>query len=228
MVVGRRGGGAAFGLLALALLAAVPTLSAAPATAAARRDVAGAFDFWVLVLSWSPSWCEAEGDSRGAAECARPFSFTVHGLWPQYTRGYPADCVTAQPGPSRRGEARALPLMPSLGLVRHEWRKHGTCSGLSGDDYFATVADLFARLRIPDAYRAPTVPRMVDPAAVEADFIAANRLPADAIAVTCDGRRLREVRICFDRDLKGPVACPEIDRGACRARSVFLPAVRGR
>lgn len=212
----------------LALALALATGATATPAAAAPRGSAGDFDFWVLSLSWSPSWCEAEGDGRNAAECARPFAFTVHGLWPQYTRGYPSDCATTAAPPSRRAIDAILPVMPSVGLIRHEWRKHGSCSGLAGDAFLKTTADLFARIVVPAAYRAPTAPRMVDPDAVEAEFIAANKLPADSIAVTCDGRRLREVRICYARDLSGPTACPEVDRGGCRAASVYLPALRGR
>jgi ribonuclease T2 len=210
----------AAGLAALLLLSL-----AAPASA---RGTAGDFDFWVLSLSWSPSWCEAEGDARRAAECARPFAFTLHGLWPQYARGYPSDCPSAAREPSRRAVDAMLPLMPSVGLIRHEWQKHGTCSGLDGDAYLRQAAGLFARIVVPPPYRTPGPARFVDPATVEAEFAALNRLPADAIAVTCDGRRLREVRICFSRDLTGPVACPEVDRGACRTRQVYLPAIRGR
>lgn len=207
--------------LAALLLTAAPTL-------AAPRDTAGVFDFWVLALSWSPSWCEAEGDGRKAAECARPFAFTIHGLWPQYTKGFPSDCASDAAAPSHRAIDAILPVMPSVGLIRHEWKKHGTCSGLDGDAYLKATADLFARVTVPEPYRAPTAPAMVDPATVEADFAAANKLPADSIAVTCDGRRLREVRICYSRDFSGPVACPEVDRRACRAASVYMPALRGR
>lgn len=209
------------------LAAAVALLLTTASAGAAPRGTAGAFDFWVLALSWSPSWCEAEGDARKAAECARPFAFTIHGLWPQYSRGYPSDCATDAAEPSRAAIGRILPVMPSAGLIRHEWKKHGTCSGLDGDAYLKTVADAFAGIVIPEAYRTPTAPRLVAPATVEADFVAANKLPADAVAVTCDGRRLREVRVCLKRDLSGPVACPEVDRSACRAAEVYLPALRG-
>ncbi len=54
-----------------------------------RQNAAGQFDFYVLALSWSPSYCEAaqERAPRQTTDqrCAgRPFSFGVHGLWPQY------------------------------------------------------------------------------------------------------------------------------------------------
>lgn len=52
------------------------------------------FDFYVLSLSWSPSYCEAEGEQANGQQCraGRPYAFVVHGLWPQYERGYPENC----------------------------------------------------------------------------------------------------------------------------------------
>lgn len=40
------------------------------------------FDFYVLSLSWSPSYCEAEGTDASRQQCAasRPYAFVVHGL----------------------------------------------------------------------------------------------------------------------------------------------------
>src|SRR5262249_56886681 len=51
-------------------------------------------------------------------------------------------------------------------------------------------------------------------------------LARDAIAVTCDRRRLSEVRICLGKDL-GFRPCPEIDSRACRRDKVVMPPVRG-
>src|SRR6188768_4245397 len=64
-----------------------------------RQNEPGKFDFYVLALSWSPSYCEQAGDRKSAQQqCgARPFSFVVHGLWPQYERGFPEFCQ--QPAP---------------------------------------------------------------------------------------------------------------------------------
>ena len=52
-------------------------------------------------------------------------------------------------------------------------------------------------------------------------------LPADGIAVTCDKRFLREVRICMTKDLKFR-SCPEIDRRDCRLDKAVMPPVRER
>lgn len=208
------------GRVLAALLLAV--LAAGPA----RADTPGDFDFYVLSLSWSPSYCEAEGDDDDP-ECSggRPFAFTVHGLWPQWERGWPQFC-DARDRPRDRDIAAIDDLIPSDGLVRHQWRKHGSCSGLSVRDYFALLRDARERVNVPPALRRLERHTMVAPRAVEAAFMAANPgLPAAGVAVTCDGRRLREVRICMTRDLAFR-ACEEVDRGACRRDKVVMPPTR--
>lgn len=210
--------------VALACVTAILALSPARA-----GDRPGAFDFYVLALSWSPSYCEAEGDKRGDTQCARPFSFVVHGLWPQYEKGFPADCPSSAGRLPDRLIRDQLDIIPAFGLVIHQWRKHGTCSGLTAEAYFQAARRAFEKIEIPQEYRQPTEPKMVDVAAVERDFLAANKsLPADALAVTCDGRRLREVRVCLKRDLSSYTPCPEVDAGSCRRDRVFMPAIRTR
>lgn len=215
---------------ALAGLGIALALAGAALAADDRPDTAGVFDFYVLALSWSPSWCASQGDRASASvQCAgpRPFGFVVHGLWPQFDKGFPESCPVSTPGPDRALVDSMLDLMPSPGLVRHQWRKHGTCSGEAPAAFFADVRQAATRVTIPPAFRAPAAPAQVDPAAVEAAFLAANPgLPADAIAVTCDKRQLREVRVCLDRDLKGFRACAEVDRRSCRRSAVLMPAVR--
>ncbi len=178
-----------------------------------RQNQPGQFDFYVLALSWSPSFCEAAGE-RGTPpqqQCAaRPYSFVVHGLWPQYEKGFPEFCQ--QPAPR---------------LIFNEWDKHGTCSGLSPNAYFESVRRARALVKIPDAYIEPKALLTVTPDEVEEAFVAANPgLARDAIAVTCDSRRLSEVRICLGKDLRFR-ACPEIDARACRRDKIVMPPVRG-
>ncbi|MBB5751459.1 ribonuclease T2 family protein [Prosthecomicrobium pneumaticum] len=218
-------------LLRVALAAA--TLFAAallvPPAGGARADTAGLFDFYVLSLSWSPSYCASRRDGD-PLQCGagRPFAFIVHGLWPQYERGYPQSCATGgRAAPSRREIDGMLDIMPSRALVRHQWRKHGSCSGLDPAGYFALTRKARERIAIPDGFERLDEDRSVAPVAVEAAFVAANPgLPAEAIAVTCSDRRLAEVRVCLTRDLAAFRPCPEVDRRACRAASVAMPPVR--
>ena len=221
-------------LSGLLLVVATMLFAAMPASAQDRRQNApGQFDFYVLSLSWSPSFCEAArergntGRSQQVQCGGRPFSFVVHGLWPQYERGYPDYCQRPAPRLPRNVMTSMLDLMPAPGLIYNEWDKHGTCSGLSPRGYFEAIRKARAAVKIPPEYLELTQTRTVAPAAVEAAFIRANPGLSDAaIAVTCDRTRLSEVRICMTRDLQFR-ACDEIDRRACRRGTVTMPPVRG-
>ena len=92
----------------IVLLVVLPGLAAFGTASAQdrRQNAPGEFDFYVLSLSWSPSFCaaaEERGNSgRSQAQCGeRPFSFVVHGLWPQYDRGFPEYCKRPSPRPRR-------------------------------------------------------------------------------------------------------------------------------
>ncbi|MCC6946747.1 MAG: ribonuclease T2 [Bradyrhizobiaceae bacterium] len=214
----------------IAALGLVAVLSVASPASAQNRGAPGKFDFYVLALSWSPSYCEAEGDRRrGNEQCSRgrPFAFVVHGLWPQHERGYPRACANPAPRIPDRLIDSMLDLMPARGLVIHEWREHGTCSGLGADGYFNAVRRARERVAVPERFRRLNAYEMVAPVEVEDAFRAVNpELKPDMIAVTCDHRWLREVRICLNRDLTFR-ACPDVDRRACRTPRIAMPPVRG-
>jgi len=202
----------------------MPTAPPAPAVPQGKG-----FDFYVLSLSWSPSYCEAEGEEANRQQCAagRPYAFVVHGLWPQFDRGFPENCTTDQPDVSNDTLRSLYDLMPSAGLIRHQWRKHGSCSGLGQRDYFEVLRAARETVSIPQEFRRLDSYRTLDPDDAEAAFLKANpSLPAAAIAVTCDRRYLREVRVCMTTDLKFR-SCPEIDRRECRLGKVVMPPVRG-
>ncbi len=212
---------------ALAALALFILTQPSPAQ---QRGKPGEFDFYVLALSWTPSYCEAEGDKRrGDEQCsrARPYAFVVHGLWPQYERGYPRSCMERAPFVPNSTIDSVMDLMPARGLVIHQWRTHGTCSGLQPQAYFTKLREARERVQIPARFHRLSDYTMVSPAEVERAFIEANpQLPADAISVTCDDRHLREVRICMSNDLSFR-GCAENDRRSCRASRVVMPPVRG-
>jgi ribonuclease T2 len=202
-----------------------------------RQNEPGQFDFYVLALSWSPSFCEAsqerneERASNRAADpqCGgRPFSFVVHGLWPQYERGFPAFCQVPAPRLYRGIVDSMLDLMPSPRLVFHEWDRHGTCSGLSANAFFETVRKARAVVKIPPNYLELDKPTMVTPDEVAEAFVKANTgLSRAAFAITCDRKRIEEVWVCLGKDLSFH-NCPEVARRACRRDKVAMPAVRGR
>ncbi|MFG1478163.1 ribonuclease T2 [Xanthobacter sp. V4C-4] len=204
---------------------------AVAAPAAAESAAPGSFDFYVLSLSWSPTYCEVQG-ARAADEpqCAtrRPYAFVVHGLWPQYERGYPEFCGSPAPYVPNRLVTSMLDIMPSKRLVIHEWKKHGTCSGLDADGYFALVRAARDKVAIPAEFAHLDDYRMVAPVDLEAAFRAANPgLQPNMISVDCDKRRLREVRVCLSRDTLAFRPCPEVDKRACRLDRMVMPPVRG-
>jgi ribonuclease T2 len=209
------------------LLAATATL--APAQDA-RQDTAGEFDFYVLSLSWSPSFCAAAADRNraGGPECgARPYSFVVHGLWPQYDKGFPEYCQQPAPRLYRGIVSSMLDLMPAPHLIFNEWDKHGTCSGLSPRAYFDTVRKARAAVKIPPDYVDLQQPLTVTPGAVTDAFIKANAgLSPGAIAIECDRKRLTEVRLCLSKDLQFH-DCAEIAKRSCRRDQLIMPPVRG-
>src|SRR6266568_4285471 len=215
--------------LSAAVVAILLTSATAPAQDS-RQNAPGQFDFYVLSLSWSPSFCDASGE-RGTPpqdQCGeRPFSFVVHGLWPQYERGFPEYCQVPAQRLDRDIVSSMLDLMPAPRLIFREWDKHGTCSGLSPRAYFDTVRKARAVVKIPDAYIEPKEILSVTPDEVEEAFVKVNPgLTRDAIAVTCDSRRLGEVRVCLGKDFRFR-PCPEIDARACRRDKLVMPPVRG-
>lgn len=207
---------------------AARTASAAPPSTGAPVAAAGTgFDFYVLSLSWSPTFCLEQGPDAPNLQCGadRDFAFIVHGLWPQFERGWPEFCDSDEPDRVPDALARRLrDIMPSPGLVGHQWRKHGTCTGLSQEEFVTAVREAYDRVAIPAAYASADRASRADPDAVEADFRKANPgMPAAGIAVTCQGGRLDEVRICLSKDL-GFRGCAEVDSRGCRASSVQVPA----
>ena len=197
-----------------ALAACGPGGTEAPPSSAAAS--AASFDYWVLALSWSPEVCASNEARSDSNQCARPREFIVHGLWPQYERSYPASCDANGKRVSTATADRLEPLVPDRGLVFHQWRKHGSCSGMEPEAYFQTLERAGRSVRVPSAWlRDAAKGRRVRYADVEKAFVDANpRLSADSIAVECRQHYLREVRICLDRDLE-PRTCGNDVRDSC-------------
>jgi ribonuclease T2 len=196
------------------------------AKATAAVPLGSGFDFYVLSLSWSPTWCGDNDPVGKSSQCeiGRNRGLIVHGLWPQNEKGYPDFCPTRQSDrvPSSLGR-QYLDLIPSMGLIGHQWRKHGSCSGLSQDDYFAVTRAAWNRLTLPQELSPSRRQTNLSVTAIEDALVAKNPgMTKDAVAVTCEGDRLEEVRICFDKSLNFR-ACPEVNRQACRKNGVSLP-----
>lgn len=207
------------------LIAAVLFALAAtrPATAA---DEAGDFDYYVLALGWNAAWCRVEGDARLADQCDpdRDIGFILHGLWPQYEDGWPEYCATEHRDPRPAEAAEMAEIMGSDDLAWHEWEKHGTCSGLGPEGYYALSRRAFREIRRPEILRRAGEPMRLAPRVIEAAFLEANPgLSAGSVTVSCRDGLFREVRICLTRDL-APRACTGPAAEECPLGSVlFLP-----
>ena len=215
----------------LPAVAVLACLLAGSAVHASVRNRPGVFDYYVLVLSWMPSYCRDEGRGRkdGQCEASRPRAFLLHGLWPQYEEGWPEDCPISKRAwvPNRViGEMRDI--MPSKNLMIHEYRVHGTCSGLEPSQYFAVARELFERVGVPDRFLAPDAHRVLSPDDIEREFLAANPwLKAEMISVTCRKQNLIDIRVCFGRDLF-PRACGvnEDQKRLCPVPEIGVPPVK--
>ena len=210
------------GLIAAIGLVCASALSLSPAAAQSRS---GNFDFYVLALSWSPSFCALEGRDKGRDQCDGPAKgFVLHGLWPQYERGFPSACEH----PFRNAPNSVIQsirgLYPEDGLARHQWRKHGTCSGLTPAAYFNEVRRAVEKVNIPERLDEAKDGGRVRTREIEAAFIEANKgLRPGMLAATCVRGMLQEVRVCMSKDLREFRACPDVVRAGCRAQEVNAP-----
>ena len=195
------------------------------ASAASAGGRAGQFDYYVLALSWSPSWCATTGDKSKADQCdpRHDYGFVLHGLWPQYERGWPSYCPTAKAPPNRQMTREMVDIMGSSGLAWHQWNKHGTCTGLSASAYFAKMRAAFNQIQKPEVLRRVEKPITLPATVVEAAFLEANpALKPDEVTVTCNRGYFQEVRICLTKDLQ-PRRCGSDVIRDCRQRVTFPP-----
>ena len=149
----------------------------------------------------------------------------MHGLWPQYERGYPKSCA-GEPFDPNQVPAGLANIMPSPILIQHEWESHGTCSGLSETDYFKTVIQAFSKVPIPADYKGPLQNIQVAPSDIVRKFALGTGFSQGAFALQCESNRfLKEVRVCLTKDLQGR-DCSDGVHDTCSARSVTLRPLR--
>ncbi len=201
-----------------------PSADASPAPRFGLPAPSGEFDFYVLALSWSPGFCELKQGASRQCEPGSGLGFVVHGLWPQYERGFPANCGGSTTI-SRMALERAKGLYPDEGLARYEWRKHGTCTGLSPGDYFDSVARARSRVATPRIFEQVAADQTLATLDIERAFMEANpNLRPGMMSVGCKDGVLQEMRICLSKDLRNFRSCPEVARQGCHAREVRVPA----
>eukprot|EP00558_Chaetoceros_sp_UNC1202_P004942 CAMPEP_0197245806 /NCGR_PEP_ID=MMETSP1429-20130617/10474_1 /TAXON_ID=49237 /ORGANISM="Chaetoceros sp., Strain UNC1202" /LENGTH=282 /DNA_ID=CAMNT_0042706363 /DNA_START=80 /DNA_END=928 /DNA_ORIENTATION=+ len=220
--------------------AEVPASVQVPVPASVRkRTTPGDFDLYVLSMSYQPEFChQHKYDGYPGCEHPRDFwrsSLTLHGLWPEDNDGYwPSGCTTEQFNHQTVddiGRDKFEQFWPNVKAAKnsdahysfwkHEWEKHGTCSGLSQDDYFATALEHF--LPTPIA-----VHEMYGSKISKMDLLAAYAAELEdsddeggIVLVCAGGKYLSEVRTCVGRNKDGSgsqrIACIQavVDEGNC-------------
>jgi len=206
------------------LIAALLLVAIAGARQRSHADsTPGEFDYYLLNLAWAPAFCAVHAGNASSSECdpAHHFGFVVHGLWPENNDGsYPQNCGSASPV-SHAIVQRMITIMPSAGLIQHEWMRHGTCSGLAATDYFNQIETAFRKVQIPAEYRNASRPISTGPSEIEHEFAKANNAPAGAFRVVCSQSEL-EVEVCLTKDLQFR-DCGERLRDCRAAQVTFLP-----
>ncbi|NNF71773.1 MAG: ribonuclease T2 [Rhodobacteraceae bacterium] len=197
-----------------------------PALAFADGERAGDFDYYVLSLSWSPTWCALEGDARNSDQCdeRHDHGWILHGLWPQYESGWPSYCRTDARNPSRGDTAAMADIMGTSGIAWHQWNKHGRCSGLSSDDYYALSREAYGRITRPKVFRKLDRDVKLPAHVVEEAFLQSNPgLERNMITITCRQGRIQEARVCLTRDLELRACGADVARDCRMDDALFSP-----
>ena len=196
--------------------------------AVADGEKAGEFDYYVMSLSWSPNWCAQKGDARNSDQCdaRHDLGWILHGLWPQYHRGFPSLCRTTQRPPTRGMTDDMADIMGTSGLAWYQWKKHGTCSGLSASAYYALSRQAYESITRPPVFRQLDRAVRLPASVVEEAFLDANpELDRDMITITCKNNHIQEARLCLSKSLK-PVPCGQDVVRDCTLKNALFTPVR--
>lgn len=197
-------------------------------TASAEGEKPGEFEYYIMALSWSPNWCALEGDRKGSPQCDSntDHGWILHGLWPQNEHLWPSYCKTGKRAPSRAMTREMADIMGTKGLAWHQWKKHGTCSGLSAVDYFALSRKAYGTINRPALLRKLSKPVKLPAKVIEEAFMESNpTLHANQITITCKQGHIQEARICLTKDLKLR-QCAFQNSGDCRLKDATLNPIR--
>lgn len=120
-------------------------------------------DYYMLSLSWSPSFCESQKQRNHGEipkhlqfQCneAAKFGWVIHGLWPQnasakVVEDHPRFCQGDLPPVSENIIKQYMSESPGASLLQGEWEKHGACAFNDAESYFAKQKSLFHSLNLP-------------------------------------------------------------------------------
>lgn len=192
----------------LVLLAASLASAAAAGQCGPRRGIPGHFDYYLLSLSWAPSYCATPSGKANQQECGSSAShgFVVHGLWPQYADGgWPQCCQGVAPVRSSPTIDKVARVMVGSNLMEHEWQKHGSCVTTQQDNYFGRIDEVATKLGL-----APKLDSTGPDRISVSDLKRHWPVPPQAISPQCKGKRLTGIHICLDKAMT-PIACPDAE-----------------
>lgn len=193
---------------------------------AAATTASANYDYYVMALSWSPTFCQTHPDELD--QCGhKGYGFVLHGLWPEYQNGKGPQRCASDSQPDRTTIAKTLAFMPSKRLINHEWYTHGACTGMDPADYFKTADHAFAALQVPAQLKAPQAALQMTAADLRAALRNANpTLRDDMMSLHCSQGDLVEVRVCLDKNL-ALRSCGKRMRTGCPMTAPFsIPATK--
>ncbi|GJN10930.1 hypothetical protein PR202_ga29078 [Eleusine coracana subsp. coracana] len=210
------------------------------------------FSSVVASLQWPGSYCDTRADRCCYPGNQKPAAdFTIHGLWPNYadcrrglvtpdatTRCWPDYCNATDPLNTSLIKDLEGDLLRNWGTLScrhrnatafwsHEWRRHGTCSGMDQHAYFRAALDFKARFNLThilaDAGVAPSTNQTYLLSSIED---AVTKATGSAPSVECnrngrDEMQLYQVFQCVGRDGKSPVHCPRRLESRCPDKVKF-------
>ena len=213
--------------------------------AAAQQAAKGGGTRFILAASWEPAFCATnpkKAECRSEARDGRDaVNFSLHGLWPmrqdycgvsqddeQADRDSDWQALPEVPLSAQMREALAA-VMPGTqsGLERHEWVKHGMCTGLSADAYFGAAIGFINELNasaVRDLF-AQNIGRTLDADAIKAAFDQSFGVGAgDRVKMSC--RRVGRDRVISELTIGLSADATAADEGGPRLGKLIEEAGR--
>jgi ribonuclease I len=129
--------------------------------------ISGDFDYYVFAQSWYPTFCISgpKNECKNLTEYMKK-NLSPHGLWPNKNSvknfsNHPSYCINSSGCESDKScdvdwktihssTLEKIQTMMPTNLMRHEWKKHGTCSAYNQEHYFQNILSLQAKYKIPN------------------------------------------------------------------------------
>ncbi len=196
---------------------------------------------FLFALSWSPTYCLEQDPYGKQAQCRKTlpksYRFIVHGLWPQEQgtrtqktqKSYLNYCRSVDKKLEASIVENYFYLMPSSGLMRHQWEKHASCGNFTQQSYFKTIEDLYKKFKIASLFTDITTTHAFDfQKLLKKITLEIPMISRENIVVSCRKNYLAEVRICLKSDYSlRKCHYDELKSGRCRTtEKIIVPAVK--